>query len=199
MSQHITWAFQGDFTGWHTAFAQLPITLTQGNNAVINSVVGADHFNDAVPLHWHNQGTFHAGAEMPLTETWTVRAGYQYANNPVPASTLLPLTAAIMQQAIGTGAGWTHKRWHYDAAYQVQLPTTQSVGKSSILAGEYDNSSLKIWTQSLTPHRPHEVLTPPHHKPKRQRPKAVASFIVLLPTPYSLLPTPYSRLPALRP
>ncbi|WP_241654814.1 OmpP1/FadL family transporter [Granulicella sibirica] len=150
VNQHVTLAFQGDFTGWHTAFAQLPITLTQGNNAVINSVVGADHFNDAVPLHWRNQGTFHAGAELPVTETVTVRAGYQYADNPVPASTLLPLTAAIMQQAIGTGAGWTHKRWHYDAAYQVQLPATQSVGQSAILAGEYDNSRLKIWTQSLT-------------------------------------------------
>jgi len=71
-------------------------------------------------------------------------------NNPVPSSTLLPLTAAIMQNAIATGAGWSHGRWRYDAAYQAQLPATQSVGKSAILAGEYDNSRVRVSTQSLT-------------------------------------------------
>jgi long-subunit fatty acid transport protein len=147
---HITLAFEGDFTAWGQAFQQLPITLTGGTNATINSVVGADHFNDAVPLHWSNQGAFHGGVEVPVHEAWTLRAGYSYMTDPVPSSTLLPLTAAIMQNAIATGAGWSHGRWRYAAAYQAQLPATQSVGKSSILAGEYDNSRVRVSTQSLT-------------------------------------------------
>ncbi len=34
-------------------------------------------------------------------------------------------------------------------AYQAQLPANQSVGTSSILAGEYSNSKVRVWTQSL--------------------------------------------------
>jgi len=149
-AHHVTLAFEGDFTAWSQAFQQLPITLTGGTNTTINSVVGADNFKDAVPLHWSNQGAFHAGVEVPVHEAWTVRAGYSYMTNPVPSSTLLPLTAAIMQNGIATGAGWSRGRWHYDAAYQAQLPSTESVTKSSILAGEYDNSRVRVSTQSLT-------------------------------------------------
>lgn len=150
MTPRLALAFQGDFTAWGQAFQQLPITLTNGTNAVINSVVGANQFNDAVPLHWSNQGTFHVGAETPVSESLTVRGGYTYATNPVPSATLTPLTAAIMQSSIAGGAGFRHGRWHYDAAYQAQLPVTDSVGQSGLLAGEYSNSQVRVWTQSVT-------------------------------------------------
>jgi long-chain fatty acid transport protein len=150
MNHYVRWSLQGDFTAWGQAFQQLPITLTNGTNATINSVVGANTFNDAVPLHWNNQGTFHTGVEVPVRESMTLRGGYSYMTNPVPSSTLLPLTAAIMQNSIAAGAGYHHGRWTYDAAYQAQLPATQSVGVSSIKSGEYNNSSVKVWTQSVT-------------------------------------------------
>jgi long-subunit fatty acid transport protein len=143
-------SFQGDFAAWGQAFQQLPITLTGGTNTTINSVVGSADFNDAVPLHWRNQGTFHAGLEQHVGESVMLRGGYSYATNPVPSSTLTPLTAAIMQQAIGAGGGWGRGRWHYDAAYQAQLPSTRSVGISGLEAGEYGNSRVRVWTQSVT-------------------------------------------------
>lgn len=142
--------FEGDFTAWGQAFQQLPISLTAGSNPTINSVVGANHFNDAVALHWSNQGAFHGGFEAPVTETWTVRGGYAYQSNPVPSATLTPLTAAIMRSSLATGAGWAHGRWRYDAAYQAQLPNTVSVGQSALQAGEYNNSRVRVWTQSIT-------------------------------------------------
>ncbi len=146
---HLALSLEGDLTAWGQAFQQLPIHLTQGSNAVINGVVGSDSFHDAVPLHWHNQGAVHSGFEVPLTESVKLRGGYSWASDPVPSSTLMPMTAAIMQSAIAAGSGWKHGRWTCDAAYQAQLPTTQSVGHSSILAGEYSNSKLRIWTQSV--------------------------------------------------
>ena len=147
---HLGLNVQGDFTAWGQAFQQLPVHLTNGSNAVINSVVGANQLYDAVPLHWSNQAAFHAGVEFPAQEALTVRAGYSYATDPVPSSTLIPLTAAIMQNSLATGAGFHHGRWVYDAAYQAQLPSTRSVGLSGLQAGEYNNSSLRIWTQSIT-------------------------------------------------
>jgi hypothetical protein len=150
MNNHLRWNVQGDFTAWGQAFQQLPVTLSNGSNATINSVVGSNTFNDAVPLHWSTQGTFHTGVEMPMTESVTLRGGYSYATNPVPSSTLIPLTAAIMQNSLATGAGFHHGRWTYDAAYQAQLPATQYVATSGLKAGEYNNSQIKVWTQSIT-------------------------------------------------
>jgi hypothetical protein len=37
-----------------------------------------------------------------------------------------------------------------DAAYQALLPSSESVGQSSILAGEYSNSTVRIFLQSVT-------------------------------------------------
>ena len=146
---HLALSFEGDEIVWGQAFQQLSIHLTQGSNATINSVVGSSSFNDAVPLHWHDQGIVHTGFEAPVSESVKLRAGYSWASNPVPASTLLPMTAAIMQNTIAGGSGWSRGQWTCDAAYQAQLPATQSVGTSSILAGEYSNSKVRVWTQSL--------------------------------------------------
>jgi long-subunit fatty acid transport protein len=149
-NHHMIWQAQGDFTAWGQAFQQLPVSLTGGTNATINSVVGSSSIQDAVPLHWNNQVGIHAGVDSPLGESWALRAGYSYMSNPVPSSTLLPLTAAIMRTSIAAGAGWTHGRLRLDAAYQAQLPSSESVGKSSILAGEYSNSKVRIFLQSVT-------------------------------------------------
>ena len=146
---HLTLSFEGDGIAWSQAFQQLPIHLAQGSNSTINSVVGSNSFNDAVPLHWRDQGIVHTGFEAPIGESVKLRAGYSWASNPVPASTLLPMTAAIMQNTVAGGTGWSRGRWTYDAAYQAQLPATQSVETSSILAGEYSNSKVRVWTQSL--------------------------------------------------
>jgi long-subunit fatty acid transport protein len=112
--------------------------------------VGSSALQDAVPLHWNNQAGVHVGVDSPLSESWVLRAGYGYMSNPVPSSTLLPLTAAIMRNSVATGAGWSHGRLRLDAAYQAQLPSSESVGKSSILAGEYSNSRVQIFLQSVT-------------------------------------------------
>jgi long-subunit fatty acid transport protein len=142
--------FQTDYTAWGQAFKRLPVALTDGTNITINSVVGANNLNDFVPLHWKNQGAFHAGFELPVRESVSIRGGYSFATNPVPSSTLTPMTAAIAQNALAAGVGWSNHRWNYDAAYQVQLPSTKSVGTSALLAGEYNNSSVEVWTQSVT-------------------------------------------------
>jgi hypothetical protein len=71
-------------------------------------------------------------------------------SNPVPSSTLLPLTASIMRSSVATGTDWNHGRLRLDAAFQAQLPNSESVSKSSILAGEYSNSRVQFFLQSVT-------------------------------------------------
>jgi len=84
------------------------------------------------------------GFEYELTERFSLRAGYAYGDSPVPDSTLLPLTAAIMEHTFTAGVGY-HWRWlQVDLAYQYALPATQNIGVSGLRSGEYSNSSTEV-------------------------------------------------------
>ncbi len=142
--------FQGDWIDWSHSFNQLPVKLTNGTNSTINGLVGSDSMQDVIPLQWRDQGVFGVGVESPVGEHLAFRGGYSYATNPVPSATLTPMTAAILQNTIGTGFGYSRGRYRLDLAYQVQLPATQSVGQSSLKSGEYNNSRVEVAVHSVT-------------------------------------------------
>ncbi|HEY2821179.1 MAG TPA: outer membrane protein transport protein [Candidatus Acidoferrum sp.] len=148
-SKHWLFAFQVDWTNWHDSFVSLPVTLTNGTNATINSLVGGTTLQDSVPLHWKDQYGFHVGAERSLTENTMVRIGYAHANDPVPGSTLTPLTAAIMQNQVTGGFAYTPGRSKWEVAYSFHPTATEHVGTSGLLAGEYDESTVKVGTQAV--------------------------------------------------
>lgn len=134
------WRFtaQVDWIGWRDAFDDLQIHLTKGTAGVPASL------NDQVPLRWKDQWVFRGGAEYNLCENWAVRGGYSYAQSPVPDGYLLPLLAAIMEHTIGAGIGWHKGAYSVDAAYQYSIPSSQSVGSSALLSGEYNNSKVEV-------------------------------------------------------
>ena len=148
-SKHWLLAFQADWTNWHDAFVNLPVTLTNGTNATINSLVGSTTLQDSVPLHWKDQYGFHVGAERGLTENTVLRFGYAHANDPVPNSTLTPLTAAIMQNQVTAGFAYNPGRSKWEVAYSFHPTATEHVGTSGLLSGEYDDSTVKVGTQSV--------------------------------------------------
>ncbi len=146
---HWVFALQADWIDWKGAFASLPVTLTNGNNADINGLLGTNGIFDRVPLDWKNQYTFRGGVERFLTENISIRGGYAHSNNPVPASTLSPLTAAIMTNQLSTGIGYRHGHWRFDLGYGIDPTTQEDVGKTALLGGEYGNSKVSIRMQSL--------------------------------------------------
>jgi long-subunit fatty acid transport protein len=143
-------AFQTDWVNWGNAFVNLPVTLTNGTNAAINGLVGSSTLIDGVPLNWKDQYTFHVGAERVLTERASLRFGYAYGNNPVPSSTLTPMTAAIMSNQISTGLVYNLGHSRLEGAYVFDPTAREHVGQSGLLSGEYDNSTVRVGTQSVT-------------------------------------------------
>jgi long-chain fatty acid transport protein len=143
-------ALQGDWINWKDGFQTLPVMLRGGNNALINSLVDSTSLNDGVPLEWKDQFSVRAGFERALTENVSVRGGFAHANNPVPSSTLSPLTAAILSNQISTGIGWRHGRMNFDAAYSFDPTAKAGVAQSALLSGEYDNSTVKVGIQAVT-------------------------------------------------
>ncbi len=142
--------FQGDWIDWSDSFNNLPVKLTNGTNSTINSLVGSNALQDVIPLQWRDQGVFGVGVESPVGEHLAFRGGYSYSTNPVPSATLTPMTAAILQNTIGTGVGYHRGHYSADLAYQVALPASQSVGQSSLKSGEYDNSRVEVAVHSVT-------------------------------------------------
>jgi long-subunit fatty acid transport protein len=142
-------AVQADWVNWKDSFASLPVSLSDGNNADINGLLGSSSIFDRIPLDWRDQYSFRGGVERLLTENISLRGGYAHSNNPVPASTLSPLTAAIMTNQLSTGIEYRHNRWRFDLGYGIDPTTQEDVGKTALLSGEYANSKVRIGTQSL--------------------------------------------------
>jgi len=148
------WVASGelDWAGWSGAFDTLPVKLTHGSNAQINSLLGADQLQDNIPLGWKDRFTYRAGFEDAITPSILLRCGYSYSKSPVPSETLTPLTAAIPENTVTIGAGYIWRWLELDAAYQWDIPVTRHVGTSELADGEYSGSSVQVGIQwvSLT-------------------------------------------------
>lgn len=146
----LRFSIQSDWTDWNRAFNELPVTLTNGTNRDINSFLGSRGIKDAVPLDWKDQFTFRGAVERTLGESFSVSGGLLHGDNPVPNSTLSPLTAAIMQNGLTTGLGYHLGRYRFDLSYGFDFTSQSDVGTSALLSGEYSNSNVRIGTQALT-------------------------------------------------
>ena len=147
---HLTLCVQFDWINWSDAFFKLPVHLTRGNNADLNGLVGANSLDDTVPLRWSDQYVERLGAEYTFHTHWTARAGYAYGNDPVPARTVSPLTAAITEHLLTAGVGFHVGHVTLDAAYQWQVPATARVGRSALAAGEYSHSVTEVTVQQFS-------------------------------------------------
>jgi long-subunit fatty acid transport protein len=135
--------------GWEDAFASLPITLTNGTNAVINSLVGSGTIQENVPLDWKNQVVRRVGAEYAWNPTVTFRGGYAFAPSPVPTATLTPMTAAIVEHTLGFGLGVTQGKTRVDIGFQWSPTTQRNVQDTSLQGSEYDATSTSVGAQGL--------------------------------------------------
>ncbi len=150
MNSRWTLAFQTDWVDWKDAFVSLPVSLTNGTNADINSVLKSTSLVDGVPLYWKDQFAFRGGFERTVTESVSIRGGFAHTNSPVPDSTLSPLTAAIMTNQWTTGVGYRRSRARFDLSYGFDPTAKQQSGRSALKSGEYSNSTVRVGLQALT-------------------------------------------------
>jgi long-chain fatty acid transport protein len=147
---HPQWrlALQVDWINWSDAFDSLPVNLKNGNNPNVNAVLGSG-FSDLMPLNWKDEFVYRAGVEYNVTKNLSLRAGYSYGDSPVPDSTLTPMTAVIMEHTLTAGLGYRWGRYEVDVAYQYDLPVNRYVVDSSLLSGEYSDSSTSVSLHTL--------------------------------------------------
>lgn len=69
-------------------------------------------------FNWKDQWVFAVGADYRASDRLTLRAGYNYGENPVPNGTLTPLFPATTERHMTVGAGWLRGNKTYDVAIE---------------------------------------------------------------------------------
>lgn len=94
---------------------------------------------DKIPIQfdmgWDDQWVYAIGAEYAINGTHTVRAGFNYGNNPVPDDKLNPLFPAIVTTHLTLGYGLTLGQWSVDFAYEHAFEKSQDSSNPAMPIG----------------------------------------------------------------
>jgi long-chain fatty acid transport protein len=122
---------------WAHAFDQLGLEFSGSSNPLISTSI-----RDEFPMHWMNSVSTRLGYEWMPTNRDTFRGGYVYHGSPVPDSTLNPYLDGVLNHAFSLGYSRSYQRFILNAAYQYNFGKHRHVADSSIVGGDFDNSSL---------------------------------------------------------
>ena len=75
---------------------------------------------------WEDQWVIALGGDYRLNDRWTLRAGYNHGDNPVPSDTLTPLFPAIVEDHLTFGFGFLAGSITYDFAIEHALNNSQT-------------------------------------------------------------------------
>jgi long-chain fatty acid transport protein len=125
---------------WSKAFDQFDITLSNPSNPIVGGLLGPS-YTDVFPMRWHDTVSLRLGYEWDANDTWTWRGGYVYHPSPAPNSTLNPYTDGVLLHTFSAGCSYRACRGVWNFAYQYMFAPTRSVGTSSVVGGDFSNST----------------------------------------------------------
>jgi len=106
--------------------------------------VDSPGFADIVSTrNWEDSFIYAVGVEYDLNETWSLRAGYAFADTPVPDETFIPDIPRNDLSVVSAGAGYCGNNWRVDAAYTAIISADRDVENNvgapiSSINGNYD-------------------------------------------------------------
>lgn len=146
-SQKINLSFDMIWTNWANAFDKMEMTMTDGTNTNINTMIGGSGFSFDFPLKWKNNVTLKVGGEYAFTDQFTFRMGYAYNNNPTPASTVFAIFPAIVEHHITLGGTYQlAKKLSINAAIETALDNSLTATHFSEVQSEFSNSTSELNT-----------------------------------------------------
>ena len=125
---------------WSTAFDTLDITFSQATNPMFTQLAGPS-ITERFPLRWKDSVSVRLGYEKDLSACTTLRTGYVYHRNPIPAGTLTPFIPSTLEHVVALGLGRKFDGFNVDLGYQIGVAPTAHVGTSDLLGGDFSNSS----------------------------------------------------------
>ena len=139
-----------EWINWSNSADEMKLTLSNGNNSNVNRLLGYGGVNQAplvvdFPLKWEDAVLFKFGAEYDISKKVTVRAGYAYGNNPIPANTINPVIPAVIENHVSAGASFNVGRnFVINAAFEYGLNKDVTSSYSNLLGSEYYGSTTSL-------------------------------------------------------
>ena len=146
LSDNLLFALDVSWINWKDSMEKFVMKFKNGNNANINTMMGTPDgsMKMEMPLDWDDQIVLALGVEYGATPDLTLRGGFNYADNPVPAETLIPIFPAVVQSHITLGAGYRiNEAFSLDAAYEF-VPGYEVEAKRSVIANEYNGHASEL-------------------------------------------------------
>lgn len=128
---------------WSQAFDDIGIVLKDADQPLFPNI------QETLPLAWRDTLSVKLGWEHKLDAQRTLRAGYVYHRNPIPAATLTPYIQAIFEHAFSLGYGFQWRQWELDASYMFLMSPRVRVENSGIIGGDFDQSSHKAFIHAV--------------------------------------------------
>jgi long-chain fatty acid transport protein len=143
-SSNLRFAADVSWINWSDSMESFVMKLKGGNNANITQMMGADSMTMEMPLDWEDQVALAFGVEYGATDELTLRGGFNYAKNPVPGETVIPIFPAVVQSHITVGAGYKlTESFSIDGAYEY-VPSYAQDADTSIIANEYNGHTSEL-------------------------------------------------------
>jgi long-chain fatty acid transport protein len=123
--------FDYKWINWKTTMKNFKMTFTadssQANPLAAGFGLGGQSIDAVLYQDWKNQNVFMLGAGYKVTDEFTVRAGVNIANNPVPSQYMNPLFPAIEEDHYMVGAGYMFtKASSIDASFTYAPPVSET-------------------------------------------------------------------------
>jgi long-chain fatty acid transport protein len=131
------------WTQWSKSKQAYNLLLSNPTNPVFQAVLG-NSIPERFPLQWSDSVAVRVGVQHSLCNCQTLRAGYVYHPNVIPAETLTPYIQAIVQHSLSCGYGWRVGDYGVDLAYQLMFGPDQQVAASDFVGGDFDDSESSV-------------------------------------------------------
>ncbi len=133
---------------WSSAYDNAVLNFTNPSNPVFLAVAGPT-IREVFPLRWRDALIVSTGLEQDLNGGRTVRVGYRYQDNPIPASSTSTYLQTTLEHQFSVGYGFRHHGWELDAAYQFAFGPDVHTGTSIYPGGDFSNATLRTQTHML--------------------------------------------------
>ncbi len=134
---------------WSSAMQDFKTVLKNGSNPDMNTLIGASSMTIVIPQNWVDQNVLALGAEVNPLDWLTLRAGWNYGNNPIPVNTTLPIVPGITEHHVSFGASVRVGSFTFDGAWMHALEATIRVN-SSLQTRDLAGSQLSVTQDFLS-------------------------------------------------
>jgi long-chain fatty acid transport protein len=142
LARGCTIALDAIWYDWSKAFDVMTLELRNPDNPLIASVTGP-YLVECLPFDWRDTVSIRTGYEQRLGVKDTLRAGYVYHRNPIPASTQNAFVQTILEHAVSFGYTRHLGQIDLDFAYQYSFGPDVHVGQSELIGGDFSNSMVQ--------------------------------------------------------